>query len=152
MVPAPSAFSIPPIRCSRPGVPGMAQGRARVRGLRRNGRNSGLPSSPAQSFGLEKENSSRSLGRSATAGRSEEHTSELQSLRHLVCRLLLEKKKEGVGEQRLDAVAVAEREPRRDGGVRRSAGGGRAGGPQARRQRGPRRARVEATAGGGQSW
>src|SRR5205814_10295829 len=30
---------------------------------------------------------------SARAGRSEEHTSELQSLRHLVCRLLLEKKK-----------------------------------------------------------
>src|ERR1035441_6651875 len=26
------------------------------------------------------------------SGRSEEHTSELQSLRHLVCRLLLEKK------------------------------------------------------------
>src|SRR5262245_34409370 len=32
------------------------------------------------------------LGR-ALKGRSEEHTSELQSLRHLVCRLLLEKKK-----------------------------------------------------------
>src|SRR5437899_5289939 len=31
------------------------------------------------------------LGRSEI--RSEEHTSELQSLRHLVCRLLLEKKK-----------------------------------------------------------
>src|SRR5947199_6039866 len=29
----------------------------------------------------------------AIRGRSEEHTSELQSLRHLVCRLLLEKKK-----------------------------------------------------------
>src|SRR5437899_7947685 len=29
----------------------------------------------------------------AGEGRSEEHTSELQSLRHLVCRLLLEKKK-----------------------------------------------------------
>src|SRR5437899_9127753 len=29
----------------------------------------------------------------AIATRSEEHTSELQSLRHLVCRLLLEKKK-----------------------------------------------------------
>src|SRR5947199_10463975 len=29
----------------------------------------------------------------ATPTRSEEHTSELQSLRHLVCRLLLEKKK-----------------------------------------------------------
>src|SRR5262245_64515208 len=31
--------------------------------------------------------------RLAAARRSEEHTSELQSLRHLVCRLLLEKKK-----------------------------------------------------------
>src|SRR5947199_1190831 len=30
---------------------------------------------------------------STASGRSEEHTSELQSLRHLVCRLLLEKKK-----------------------------------------------------------
>src|ERR1035441_10995927 len=37
--------------------------------------------------GEEKPNSNR-------AGRSEEHTSELQSLRHLVCRLLLEKKKQ----------------------------------------------------------
>src|ERR1039458_3586900 len=34
-----------------------------------------------------------SPGAGAQAGRSEEHTSELQSLRHLVCRLLLEKKK-----------------------------------------------------------
>src|SRR5215212_10638018 len=33
----------------------------------------------------------RSFGR--PPARSEEHTSELQSLRHLVCRLLLEKKK-----------------------------------------------------------
>src|SRR5258705_2160410 len=32
--------------------------------------------------------------RSLIRPRSEEHTSELQSLRHLVCRLLLEKKKE----------------------------------------------------------
>src|SRR5262245_65891330 len=31
--------------------------------------------------------------RQADRWRSEEHTSELQSLRHLVCRLLLEKKK-----------------------------------------------------------
>src|SRR5205814_7922568 len=30
--------------------------------------------------------------RSSSVNRSEEHTSELQSLRHLVCRLLLEKK------------------------------------------------------------
>src|SRR5947199_5752859 len=33
------------------------------------------------------------LGNAKYADRSEEHTSELQSLRHLVCRLLLEKKK-----------------------------------------------------------
>src|ERR1039458_10655406 len=33
------------------------------------------------------------LGWRGPASRSEEHTSELQSLRHLVCRLLLEKKK-----------------------------------------------------------
>src|SRR5207253_8962896 len=33
-------------------------------------------------------------GRAAPAMRSEEHTSELQSRGHLVCRLLLEKKKE----------------------------------------------------------
>src|ERR1039458_5351928 len=37
--------------------------------------------------------------------RSEEHTSELQSLRHLVCRLLLEKKKDG-SDGRLVASAV----------------------------------------------
>src|SRR5262245_66465564 len=34
-----------------------------------------------------------SFPRGVAASRSEEHTSELQSLRHLVCRLLLEKKK-----------------------------------------------------------
>src|SRR5262245_62922162 len=37
--------------------------------------------------------SRRRLSRSHAQARSEEHTSELQSLRHLVCRLLLEKKK-----------------------------------------------------------
>src|SRR5690242_21402359 len=35
----------------------------------------------------------RSRGRTEPAGRSEEHTSELQSHVNLVCRLLLEKKK-----------------------------------------------------------
>src|SRR5437899_7175859 len=35
----------------------------------------------------------------AAQKRSEEHTSELQSLRHLVCRLLLEKKKKKKHEQ-----------------------------------------------------
>src|SRR5262245_62843557 len=36
-------------------------------------------------------------GTVALVTRSEEHTSELQSLRHLVCRLLLEKKKQRRG-------------------------------------------------------
>src|SRR5437899_12040074 len=44
----------------------------------------------------------------ATLMRSEEHTSELQSLRHLVCRLLLEKKK--VGSAR-DASSVDDPRP-----------------------------------------
>src|SRR5258705_3243091 len=35
-------------------------------------------------------------GLHVVAHRSEEHTSELQSLRHLVCRLLLEKKKKQI--------------------------------------------------------
>src|SRR5437899_6701511 len=37
--------------------------------------------------------SDRAVTDAAVNRRSEEHTSELQSLRHLVCRLLLEKKK-----------------------------------------------------------
>src|SRR3712207_7881823 len=37
--------------------------------------------------------SGRAMTKAATATRSEEHTSELQSRQYLVCRLLLEKKK-----------------------------------------------------------
>src|SRR5262245_63779804 len=37
--------------------------------------------------------------RRGAGARSEEHTSELQSLRHLVCRLLLEKKKKKIQEK-----------------------------------------------------
>src|ERR1039458_6214285 len=54
------------------------------------------------------------------SSRSEEHTSELQSLRHLVCRLLLEKKNRGglqfpeVGVERCAAGACRIR-PRRAG-------------------------------------
>src|SRR5438309_7664664 len=39
---------------------------------------------------------SRILAKSRSSPRSEEHTSELQSQFHLVCRLLLEKKKENI--------------------------------------------------------
>src|ERR1039458_3278070 len=41
--------------------------------------------------------------------RSEEHTSELQSLRHLVCRLLLEKRKEHAAHRPRRATTPADR-------------------------------------------
>src|SRR2546425_8080877 len=43
-------------------------------------------------------------GRHLEGGRSEEHTSELQSLAYLVCRLLLEKKKKNTGVATQSAV------------------------------------------------
>src|SRR5205814_3480822 len=46
-----------------------------------------------RSFHLQQGHASGGLPPSGSNRRSEEHTSELQSLRHLVCRLLLEKKK-----------------------------------------------------------
>src|SRR5690625_1607346 len=51
-----------------------------------------------------------SLTKDAGLGRSEEHTSELQSRGHLVCRLLLEKKKDL---EDPPATAVRRRRPRR---------------------------------------
>src|SRR5437016_9183083 len=60
----------------RPRTAGTWPGRAAAKGSRRR------PRCPATSTCSEPE-----------AGRSEEHTSELQSLTNLVCRLLLEKKK-----------------------------------------------------------
>src|SRR5258705_8340121 len=49
---------------------------------------------------------SHAIPNGAFAGaRSEEHTSELQSLRHLVCRLLLEKKKSPPPSRRTDGEA-----------------------------------------------
>src|SRR5437763_652681 len=62
MLPVLSAFSIPPMRCSSPGVPGTAHARASVSGSRRYGRNS--PSSP---FGSVAKVTVRS-GRSSTEG------------------------------------------------------------------------------------
>src|SRR2546425_6437054 len=43
-------------------------------------------------------------GAGVGAQRSEEHTSELQSLAYLVCRLLLEKKKKTEGEREVDVM------------------------------------------------
>src|SRR5471030_3477333 len=48
-------------------------------------------------------------------GRSEEHTSELQSLRHLVCRLLLDKKKTTLRGRLLQQAGTRAHRPRRRG-------------------------------------
>src|SRR5437899_4991617 len=65
-----------------------------------------------------------SSGSRLTKERSEEHTSELQSLRHLVCRLLLEKKKPQCHRARLRVGAHSHRTippiaPAHDGTCRR---------------------------------
>src|SRR2546422_4442640 len=49
-----------------------------------------------------------------TGPRSEEHTSELQSRLHLVCRLLLEKKKPRAGNRSYHSVPTAAHRPSRD--------------------------------------
>src|ERR1039458_10645652 len=68
--------------------------RSTISRLRGNGR-SQMKSTWCRTFESSRRNLSSScdLGRRFVSLRSEEHTSELQSLRHLVCRLLLEKKK-----------------------------------------------------------
>ena len=62
----PSAFSMPPMRCSRPGVPGTAHGRASVSGSRRYGQNSVLPSSLVWLCSLA--NATRRSGSESTSG------------------------------------------------------------------------------------
>src|SRR2546423_8907741 len=44
------------------------------------------------------------VARGGTGRRSEEHTSELQSLAYLVCRLLLEKKKQSANNQAAETI------------------------------------------------
>src|SRR5439155_8630800 len=51
------------------------------------------PPAPAPGSGAKDPKPLRERARESGFGRSEEHTSELQSRGHLVCRLLLEKKK-----------------------------------------------------------
>src|SRR5205814_9020521 len=81
-----------PIR-SRPGVFPLG-----VRNRRRGGNHGHQFVLPTQRRREQAKHEGRARRPSAPNGprhghRSEEHTSELQSLRHLVCRLLLEKKK-----------------------------------------------------------
>src|SRR5436309_4804879 len=62
----------------------------------------GGPSAPAA-----RRCGSRSCGCGSWSGRSEEHTSELQSRENLVCRLLLEKKKKNHGGRRAERDAIS---------------------------------------------
>src|SRR5258708_29281473 len=50
----------------------------------------------------------RRRARSARSTRSEEHTSELQSPDHLVCRLLLEKKKQQTITERISVILLTD--------------------------------------------
>src|SRR3989304_2995810 len=68
------------------------RGRAWARAARRRGRGGGRRY-PEASCCSSTSSSGRACATRSAASRSEEHTSELQSRLHLVCRLLLEKKK-----------------------------------------------------------
>src|SRR5205814_10213729 len=78
------------IGLTRGGSPHRVRRRPRSAGAGRDGGAGGGPPS----------------GHDRYAGRSEEHTSELQSLRHLVCRLLLEKKKQGKQTSRIRSTHI----------------------------------------------
>src|SRR5439155_18453542 len=60
-------------------------------------------------------------GKAVCVTRSEEHTSELQSRGHLVCRLLLEKKRESTTHRSEPTVKSVSAAAIRAGGVRRGA-------------------------------
>src|SRR5690554_7184863 len=61
------------------------------------------------------DSASEYFAKSRSSSRSEEHTSELQSRPHLVCRLLLEKKNiQASGTDRIAEVAGARQWPHRD--------------------------------------
>src|SRR3712207_8850792 len=77
--------------------PGLPRAQPRLRAARGAGRrvrrdDAGRFPDRARRFGL-LARGARARRRAADDGRSEEHTSELQSRQYLVCRLLLEKKK-----------------------------------------------------------
>src|SRR3712207_9008180 len=81
--PAPEPADVHTHALLRPRVAAHPRHPGRLRGGRRRGRRHG--------WALD-----RGRRRAPGAGRSEEHTSELQSRQYLVCRLLLEKKKKNV--------------------------------------------------------
>src|SRR3989449_5286812 len=62
-----------------------------------------LPPGPEVGFPVEPRPESK-VGKAGILARSEEHTSELQSRLHLVCRLLLEKKKNSKTRQQTERI------------------------------------------------
>src|SRR3712207_7726835 len=80
-------------RSERPVPPGLPPAR-RARGRRAGHVQGGLPQA-ARGLGLLHGEAVARAGR-RRVGRSEEHTSELQSRQYLVCRLLLEKKNKNI--------------------------------------------------------
>src|SRR5262245_62808402 len=78
-------------RRSTVGLSSAATGTGGIDAARSDG--TGVTGSGRIAVGSRSTGGGDSLSGSVTTSRSEEHTSELQSLRHLVCRLLLEKKK-----------------------------------------------------------
>src|SRR5690625_6873969 len=82
---------------SNPHATGLVQRYKRIKRLANNTPNRLNPISAAMGSAIKTCNESfavsGSINERAYKGRSEEHTSELQSRGHLVCRLLLEKKK-----------------------------------------------------------
>src|SRR5205814_3693739 len=76
-----------------PGGPAQSHHARRDRGGRRLPRLAPRPADHGHDPLPRRRPAHRRRRRHGGRGRSEEHTSELQSLRHLVCRLLLEKKK-----------------------------------------------------------
>src|SRR2546430_14951746 len=64
--------------------------------FRSEGSGSAPPETPSRSSSSSSQSCRCRSGRTMSASRSEEHTSELQSQSNLVCRLLLEKKKKNI--------------------------------------------------------
>src|SRR5205814_3577938 len=93
--PAPSVFYTLSLHDALPifGAPIAMRAAATVRGFLAIGFGSDITLQPQADRPGENVISNCSECRVIVNWRSEEHTSELQSLRHLVCRLLLEKKK-----------------------------------------------------------
>src|SRR5207253_6033170 len=94
-LPPPDLHFFPTRRSSDLASASSASSLARSRTTRPSSTRGRTPrSASARSSCCREKSTSRSIScASATSARSEEHTSELQSRGHLVCRLLLEKKK-----------------------------------------------------------